>query len=98
MLTADESSLFYNNKYSFVEFKNAVKYIDDYLASRSNNYLTPFKQRLEEFKKCIAQKVKTKVKKKIVYNNAKKLCNTPLSIYYRDYDEITDKEPDGWKI
>ena len=57
--------------------------------------MTPFKQRLEEFKKCIAQKVKTKVKKKIVYNNARKLCNTQLSVYYRDYDEITDKELDG---
>ena len=38
-------------------------------------------------------KSENKGKKEDCYNNAKKLCNTPLSIYYRDYDEITDKEP-----
>ena len=48
-LTTDKSSLFYNNKCSFLEFKNIGKYIDDSLVSRYNNYLAPFKQRSEEF-------------------------------------------------
>ena len=90
-LTTDESSLFYNNKYSFIEFKNVGKYMDDSLVSRNNNYLAPFKQRLEEFKKCTPRKLKTKVKKRTVYNNAKKLYSKLLSINYDDYD-ITDEE------
>ena len=32
-LTIDKLSLFYNNKYSFIELKNASKYMDDSLAS-----------------------------------------------------------------
>ena len=48
-LATDQSSLFYNNKYSFIEFKNFGKYMDDSLVSRYNNYLDPFKQQLEEF-------------------------------------------------
>ena len=91
-LTTGESSLFYNSKYSFTEFQNAGKYMDDSLVSRYNNYLALLKQRLEEFKKFIPRKAKTKAKKKIVYNNAKKLYNTLLSIYYNDYNEITDEE------
>ena len=48
-LATDQSSLFYNKKYIFIEFKNFGKYMDDYLVSRYNNYLDPFKQQLEEF-------------------------------------------------
>ena len=32
------------------------------------------------------------MKKKIVYNNAKKLYSILLSTYYNDYNEITDEE------
>ena len=63
-LTTDESSLFYSNKYSFIEFKNVGRYMDDFLVPRSNNYLIPFKQRLKEFKKRFPKKAKTKQKKK----------------------------------
>ena len=49
-IATDESSLFYNNKYSFTEFKNDGKYIHDSLVLKYNNYLAPFKQRLQEFK------------------------------------------------
>ena len=49
LLTTDKSSLSYNNKCSFIEFKNIGKYVDDSLVSRYNNYLAPFKQRSEEF-------------------------------------------------
>ena len=38
------------------------------------------------------QKEVTKYKKKIVYHNAIKLYNTLLSIYFNDYDNITDQE------
>ena len=48
-LTTDKSSLFCNSKCSFIEFKNIGKDIDDSLVSKYNNYLAPFKQRLEEF-------------------------------------------------
>ena len=43
-LTPAESSLTYNSKYSFIEFKNVEKYEDESLVSRYNNYFTPFKQ------------------------------------------------------
>ena len=42
-LTTDESSLFYNKKYSFSEWKNVEKYMDDSLVTRYN-YLAAFKQ------------------------------------------------------
>ena len=91
-LTTDESNLFYNNKYSFIEFKNVGKYMDDFLVTRYNNYLAPFKQQMEEFEKITPGKAKTKAKKKIVYNNAKKLYIILISIYYNDYNDITDEE------
>ena len=80
-LRTDEPSLFYNKKDSFIEFKNVGKHMDDTLVSRYNNYLPPFKQRLEVFKKFTPRKVKTKAKTKIVYNNAKKVYSNLLSIY-----------------
>ena len=43
-LTTDESSLFYSKKYSFSEWKNVEKYMDDSLVTRYNNYLAAFKQ------------------------------------------------------
>ena len=60
--------------------------------SRYNNYLAPFKQQLEEFKKFIPQKGKRKAKKKIVYNNARKLYNILLSIYHNDYNNDEEEE------
>ena len=42
-LTIDASSLFYNNKYAFNEFKNVGKYEDECLESRYNIYLTRLK-------------------------------------------------------
>ena len=66
--------------------------MDDSLVTRYNNYLALFKQQLEEFKKFTPQKVKTKAKKKIVYNNTKNLYIIQLSIYYNDYNYITDEE------
>ena len=61
-LTAAELSIFYNNKYSFIEFKNNGKYMDDSLLLRYNNYLAPFKQQLEKFNKFTPRKSKTKGK------------------------------------
>ena len=66
-LRTDESSLYYGNKYSFIEFKNVGKYMDG-LVSGYNNNLAPFKQRLEEFWKYIPWKLKGKAKKGTVYN------------------------------
>ena len=84
-LRTDKSSLFYNSKYSFIEFKNVGKYLDDCC-------LALFKQPLEEFKKFTHEKVKTKEKKKIVNHNAIKIYNTLLSIYFDDYNNVTDGE------
>ena len=85
--TTDELSLFYNSKYSFIEFK-----YDDSLVSIYDNYLAPFKQQLEEFKKFTSRKLKTKAKKRTVYNNAKTLYSKLLSICHDDYNNITDEE------
>ena len=75
-LTTAESSLISNNKYSFSEFKNVEKYV---------------KQWLKEFKKFTPRTVKTKKNMKIMYSIARKLyCKR--SIYYNDYNDITDEE------
>ena len=34
-ITTDKSSLFYNNKYSFIEFKNVAKYMDDLFKNKT---------------------------------------------------------------
>ena len=72
-LTPAESSLIYNSKYSFSEFKNVENNENESLVSRYYNYFTPFKQRLKEFKKFTPRTVKTKKNKNIVYNSARKL-------------------------
>ena len=51
-----------------------------------------FKKRLGEFKNFIPGKSKTKAKKRIVYNNAKRLYNRLIISYYDDYNEIADEE------
>ena len=66
--------------------------MDNSLVSTYNNNLVPFKERLEEFKKFAPRKAKAKAKKKIVYNNTKNLYSILLSIYYNDYNYITDEE------
>ena len=90
--TTDELSLFYNSKYSFIEFKYVGKYMDGSLVSIHDNYLAPFKQRSEEFKKFTPRKLKTKPKKRTVYNNTKTLYSKLLTICYDDYNNITDEE------
>ena len=64
--------------------------MDKSLVSTYNNYLVPFKERLEEFKKFAPRKAKAK--KKIMYDNTKNLYSILLSIYYNDYNYITDEE------
>ena len=70
--------------------------MDDSLVSRCNNYLAPFRQRLKEFQKFTPIKVKTKEKKKIVYDNATKLYSKLLDIYYDDYDKTRDEEKEKY--
>ena len=47
----DESSIFYDNKYTFSELKNVEKYMNKSLTARYDNNLLPFYQRLKEFEK-----------------------------------------------
>ena len=54
-LTTAESSLIYNNKYSFSEFKNVEKYENESLVSTYNNYLTQFNQQLKEVKNLLLE-------------------------------------------
>ena len=49
-LTTNESSLFYDSKYSFIEYRNVRKYVNDALKSKYNT-LVKFYNRLDEFKK-----------------------------------------------
>ena len=63
--------------------------MDDSFKAKYNR-LTLFYHRLNEFKKFTPQTVKTKMKKKIVYNNALNLYNK-LSIYFNDYINIKSK-------
>ena len=94
-LTIDKSSLFYNSKYNFNEFKSIGKYEGEYLESSHNNCLTLFKQGFKEFEKVTPQTMKTKKSKKVVYKNARELYSKLLSIYYNDYNDIKDEEKKG---
>ena len=91
-LTIDESSIFYNNKYRFSEYKNVDKYLDDSLVSRCNTYLARFEHRMKELKKFTPRTVKTKMIRKIVYNNARKLYNMLLNSYFNVHNNTTDEE------
>ena len=54
--------------------------------------MLPFYHRLNEFRNFAPRTEKTKIKKKIVYNNAVNLYNTLLTIYFNQYNNITDEE------
>ena len=47
---------------------------------------------MKEFKKFTPPTVKIKMKRKIVFSNAKKLYDMLLNIYFDDYNNITDEE------
>ena len=66
--------------------------MDDSFEAKYNRLIL-FYHRLNEFKKFTPQTLKTKSKKKkIVYNNALNLCNKLLSIYFNDYNNITNEK------
>ena len=83
-MTTEESSLFYNNKYSFTEFKNVGKCYNLSFTTKCNS--------LSEFRNFASRTEKTKIKKKIVYNNSINLYNTLLTIYFNQYNNIANKE------
>ena len=47
---------------------------------------------MKEFKKFTPPTVKIKMKRKIVFSNARKLYDMLLNIYFDDYNNITDEE------
>ena len=62
---------------------------------QQDNILRPFYQWLKESKKFTPRTVKTKMKKDIVYKNARKLYSKLLSIYFNDYNNTTNEEKKG---
>ena len=70
--------------------------MDDSLVTRYNNYLAAFKQWLNQFAKFTPRTVKTKMKRKIVSNSARKLYYMLLNIYFNDYNNITDERKKRW--
>ena len=91
-LTIDESSLFYNSKYAFNEFKRVEKYAKKSVTARYDNILILFYQRLREFVKFTPETVKIKAKKDIVYKKARKLYSKLPSIYFNDYNNTTNEQ------
>ena len=90
-LAIDESNLVYNKKFSFNKYKNIEKYENESLTGRYGNTLVPLYWWLKEFEKITTWAAKTKTKKEIVYNNATKLFNILLSIYFNDCCNTTNK-------
>ena len=90
-LKTNKSSLVYESKYSFSKYRNVGKY---YNFSYTTKYdrLCPFYHRLSDFRNLVPRTEKTKIKKKIVYNNAEKLYNTLLIICFNQCNNISDKE------
>ena len=64
--------------------------MNDCLVPGCNNYLDQLKQRRK--KNILLEKRKQKVKKRTVNDNAKNIFSKLLSIYYDDYNDITDEE------
>ena len=87
----DESSLVYDSKYCFSEYRNVAKYYNLSFTIKHDTLL-PFYHRLNEFRNVAPQTEKAKIKKNIVYNNAVSLYNTLLTIYFNQYNNITNKE------
>ena len=73
--------------------------MDDSFKKKYNRLVLLY-YRLNKFKKFTSQAVKTKTKNNIVYNNALNLYNKLLSIYFNDYNDITNekRKRDGRKI
>ena len=63
--------------------------MDDSFKTKYNR-LVLFYYRLSKLKKFASQTVKTKVNNKIVYDNALILYNKLFSIYFNDYNYITN--------
>ena len=78
------------DEYNLV-YSNIEKYENESLTGRYDNTLVPLYWRLKEFEKITTWAVKTKTKKEIVYNNATKLFNILLSIYFNAYCNTTNK-------
>ena len=57
--------------------------------------MRPFYHRLNDCRNFIPCAEKSKIKKKILYNNGEKLYNTLLTIYFNQYNNIADKEHMG---
>ena len=54
---------------------------------------------MKEFEKFTSWALKTKKNKKTVYKNAGELYSKLLSIYYSNYNDLTDEEKkDEWNI
>ena len=81
----------YNNKYCFNEFKNVEKNADKSLTARYDNNWVRFYW-LKKFLEFAPRTAKIKTKNKFVYNNAAKLLNILLSIYFNDYNNTTNEE------
>ena len=65
--------------------------MDDSFKKKYNRLVLLY-YRLNKFKKFTPQAVKTKTKNNIVYNNALNLYNKLLSIYFSDYNDITNEK------
>ena len=90
-LKTDKSSLVYDSKYSFSEYRDVGKYYNLSFTTKYNSLL-PFYHWLNEFRDFIPRIEKTRIQKKIVYNNAEKLYNTLLTIYFNQCNNTADKE------
>ena len=51
-----------------------------------------FYHRSNEFRNLMPRTEKTKIKKKNLYKNVTKLYNALLAIYFKEYNNITDKK------
>ena len=80
-LKTEESSLVYDSKCIFSDYRNVGKYLQSFFMTKYDR-LRPFYHRLNDFRNIVTRTEETKIKKKIVYNNAKKLYNTLLTIHF----------------
>ena len=95
LVRTNESNLMYNRKHNFIQYKNDKNYIDNSLKTKYKK-LALFNNRLKKFKKHKARKEGAIIKKKSAHDNAVKLCNIMLSIYFNGHNNTANEEKKGW--
>ena len=84
-----KSKLLHDSKYRFSDYRMLENIIIFLL--REKMIYCSFYHRLNEFRHLVPRTKRIKIKRKSVYKNTANLYNTMPTIYFNDYNNITDE-------